>query len=74
MAAEAEMHQMQGTQEQLRKQLQDAQDEVKILRAMNQRGDSELQRTQQALAVCQGAAVRAAVQLWQTRFRTSQTI
>jgi len=56
--AAAEIHQLKSANESLSKQLKEAQDEVKVLTVLNQRGDAELNRLQLAVSSSKDAAVR----------------
>ncbi len=67
--AAAEIHQLKSANEALEKQLKSVQEEAKVLKLLNQRGDAELDRLQQAVAASKDASVSscqpslAAVQL-----------
>ena len=56
--AAAEIHQLKSANEHLTAQLKEANDEIKVLTVLNQRGDAELDRLQQAVASSKDAAVR----------------
>ena len=55
--AAAEIHQLKSANEHLTAQLKEAQDEIKVLTVLNQRGDAELDRLQQAVTSSKDAAV-----------------